>query len=1588
MATQLYNFETGSYESVPDEKVQEYILAGGHTFGEDQQVSIVLPNGQGYKVEGKKAAQALSLGAKFESESDAIKREYRQEYGSGFDNALLAFGAGVGRGVTLGLSDAVLTQTGMADPRVLDAYREEFGGLSLTGEIGGAILPAFLTGGTGGAATLARLTPAGAVSLASTKVGQQTAKTLIAKSATDSLLRKTAQAGVSAGVAAGLEGTIYGAGIELSDYVLKDKPKSAEQIISNIGLSGLLGGGLGTALGGGAVLSLGGAKALVQKTVRMIEKVSDSKLVEGFTDTVANVIAKATGEDPATVQRLLKLGKKDQAAKFGGVDDVIEQNENLLKSIRAEEVALKRDKINKRIADRARKQAEDQAIGARQEAFEDISANLERERRAIVDELSEDEISVILEDLHMNGELDVLEADIHELRKASSEIRRAFVEDNLGLIENHALAREQEIIRLNALNEKARITRAEIRGKDINAQEELSEIRRSRNEADLQKKNDLAGFKRQQADFIRRFTEEQIDAGLVQLRAQGHLEEELLDIAKMTKEQKLEFAENNAELMFRKAESDAERAELFRTIQEKMVADRALKLTVSDDILAQREKVKEAAEGARSEMSELMADANKQFNNLASEASRSLDEAVHGMEELNTFFQAGGVTGGGGVKEGFFSQLLPKIGAGGDETTRNALTSALNIAKRLEGVESVLAASDDVFFSGGSYGRLLNNFRARISRSVLEAANKASTSKGGQRIYIGLDDMSPNQLQAAAQDFLQSTGFKSSADANRAIFREVDDLKRRLQEEFYRKSFKQNSPERRAESGLKGIFDEIDDTFLKNSELFGDEAVDMYTEMNSAMSQYLKARGLFRPIFSRRSLDSSLGESKQGAINTVLRNITKEGHSSVNNRRLLMGYLDAAENLQAQFAKYYPKEAAQAGTALVKGKPSAPVSGLKEGFDTTSRQAMESIKRVRDKILRAERNRHSMDAFEAITGQRIHLDEVGDDVAAHLSGYSDKLNDLAAARGELERLSRLRRAIGSDTFEDAKMFSAETKELAAALQKTLKGDKLEEIRRMSVLADEHAGASKELSDLKNKIKERKLEGAAEKSTVLQNLKKQEIAAQSRSDKIQAELRDAHEKVKNTVRRSIEEEKTLLDKIAKEADDLKSSSNLRTTHEKYAKAKLKADRDKKIFEKQREIADLERQIKVNKSRLAETKKLYTKKRKERGQTFKNIDEKLQKEKKRLKKDLDDIKAKNRADKAFDADQIDEREIRLLLRKQAAQDILTNARKGKDAGGLGSAVLAGALGSVPFGLGGGVVTGLAVSMTKPTSFAHITTGMWAMTEATEKVMARGVDMVVDSFLGRAIPAIPSSRVNKLPLFLGSLSALAEADTPGERKSEYVKARERLTTLAQNEELLTSTLNESTKEIAEVAPEMSQELQVQGANVVGYLNEHLPSSNPGLGRGALARSIPPTDAEIRKAVELVELCEDPVNVVCQNFAKGTLSAQEIDMCRSCFPYVLEGIVAGVHEGLAKERQKAIDEGRPVPRLDYGKRLLLDRATGGGTEGTMSGEFILTFNEVIAPSDQGPANQTKGKNFNPLKKGVDRATLPLQTAMESIAT
>jgi len=1588
MSTPLYNYETGKFEYVDDKNVETFIRNKTHTFGKNQDVGIILPNGKGYNVSGEDALKALGIGATFESSAQQLKREYKEEYGSGLGNAILAGGAGLARGLSVNLTDAAMTAQGL-DPKILETYREEFGGLSTATEIAGSILPAFFTSGATALGSAARLMPSGALALGSTKIGSGLAKTLVAKTASDSVLRKATRTGLGVGVMTAVESMGVTAGAELSDYVLKDKPKSAEQIIRNIGFSAVTGGGIGVGLGSGAVLTLGSIKAIAQKTMSIVESASNSKLVAGFTDAVADFVAKTTGRDPAETRRMLRVGKKDQAAKFGQADDAATAADATLASIRAEETAIKAQKIRNKILANERKAAEEIETSARESVFKETEEALSREKSDMIKDLSDEEMTVLIEDLDQHGVLDRLGADKFNLQNATAEARTDFLEDNFSLIEAHAFDKAAEIEKLAALNDSARIVRANIRGVNISKEESISEIKEAISDARHLAKNDLSSLKEQRSRFIRKFGEEELDAGLLQLKEQGQISNDILNVGTMDKAQKVKFAEEHAELMFRKASSDGERAELFRSIQEQMVMDRALKVKISDEILEQQEKVKNAAAGAKSEMAGLISNAEGKFDTLAADTKRHLDDTVESMEELNTFFQAGGVTGGGAVKEGFFSQLLPKIGAGSADNTRNIMVESMAKIARLGGLEKTLAHSQDNFFGGGLFTPLLNQYRQKISTIILESANRASVSKGHGLIYTNLGEESVRGLHAKAVKFLETAAPESSEIANRALFRELDDLKRRLQEQYYRKPLPtSSSPDYRAATTLKGIFEDIDDSILKNTEFWGNEAVEMYTEMNSAMSRYLKTRAFLKRNFLEKGIDnpSNQGIGNPGKIGNVLRNITKEGHSTTNNRNRLTNYLDASEALQSKFKKYYPKDVGDAGKALAKSRPGPAGAPLKEGFHDAAKRAEEGIDRVRSDLERAKSNQHSIDAFHAITGHRIHLSDVSDEVSISLRGYSAKLENLADARSELESLFRLRRTTGSGTFEEAKMFAAETKILSASLQKTLKGGKLNEVRTMALLADKRSRLLKEQLDLKQGAKETTLFQRNRKTTVTETFKEKELRVSRDLAKVEKALSSSEAKVKGAIRAAVEEERAILDKIAKETDDLKSAGKLRFNHTQFAKDKLKADRDRKILNIKQRIDEISQKEKSVKSLQAEAKKNFTITKKESSRRTTQIAEDLKREKDLLKADLASIKTKNAQSKRFDDDQISRRELELLARKSAAQEILIGTGKSREGGNLGSAVIAGAIGAVPFGLGGGLMTGMAVAAANPVNFARATTGMWAMTEATEKVLARGIDIAIDGLTGKVTPAVSPTRANRMVLFLGNITGNAvSASDPGK---EYAEARERLSLLSQNPDRLAVKLDEITKDIEGADPELASEVKTQYANVVNYLDKHLPKEQPGAVRGVLAKAIPVTDTEIRKAGELVDLAEDPVNVLASGIATGIVSDQQIDMCKNCFPDTYLAMGSGIQEGLAKRKQEAIEKGEPAPTLSYTKRLTLDRAFGGQIESTMSGEFILTYNEVLAPSPQGPANQTKGKNFNPLKKGVGRATLPLQTAMESVGT
>lgn len=204
-------------------------------------VNIVDPSGINRSVPEEDLEAELARGARLETTSEGGSRLVsdvkKQEFG-GVGGGVKAVVAGVGRGLTFGLSDKVATDVFGYDPARLQGYREENPGLSLTGELAGAVGPGFLSGGLGFGGSLARATPSGALLARTTAMG--------------------AKIGGFKGLAAAtaLEGAAFGAGQAVSELALHDVPLTSEAGLTEIGLSAVFGAGAGVA-GGAAAYGLG-----------------------------------------------------------------------------------------------------------------------------------------------------------------------------------------------------------------------------------------------------------------------------------------------------------------------------------------------------------------------------------------------------------------------------------------------------------------------------------------------------------------------------------------------------------------------------------------------------------------------------------------------------------------------------------------------------------------------------------------------------------------------------------------------------------------------------------------------------------------------------------------------------------------------------------------------------------------------------------------------------------------------------------------------------------------------------------------------------------------------------------------------------------------------------------------------------------------------------------------------------------------------------------------------------------------------------------------------------------------------------------
>jgi len=222
---------------------------------ESPKINIVSPAGETVSVDfnPENMKQVFDLGWGFESREMEHHGWVKQEYG-GKSGELSAALLGAARGLTFGGSDLALTKAGIYTPEELDNWRTASPKISLASEITGAVLPVVVSGGAAAPGTgrgiLKQIFSKAPTAQTAKMAAQLEAKlaSALKTTASPSLVKRAIAKGISKGVPVALEGGVYGAGIGLSESVLKDKPLLSEETAAYMGMGALIGGIMGVGL--------------------------------------------------------------------------------------------------------------------------------------------------------------------------------------------------------------------------------------------------------------------------------------------------------------------------------------------------------------------------------------------------------------------------------------------------------------------------------------------------------------------------------------------------------------------------------------------------------------------------------------------------------------------------------------------------------------------------------------------------------------------------------------------------------------------------------------------------------------------------------------------------------------------------------------------------------------------------------------------------------------------------------------------------------------------------------------------------------------------------------------------------------------------------------------------------------------------------------------------------------------------------------------------------------------------------------------------------------------------------------------------
>jgi hypothetical protein len=297
--------------------------------------------------------------------------DLEKKYGA---QPLKSAAAGAARSLSFGISDQILTKTGLVDSQTLRELELRNKEASIAGEVAGIVVPAIFSGGTSLAGTGARAAGAGvkAAATAGRVVEEISAKTLgkmLAETGSKSLASKIIEKSLPKIAGSAVEGGFYGAGQLISEDALGTKEFNAENLISSIGTGAILGGVAGGVFKGFEDLTpvlRSGARNITEKgksflnpqeaslellgipaAKRLKLKKTNPDLVDELPDFLKNKVELGVLTSDRKLMENIGTLKEEAGAKIG---DVLNRMEDITK-VSSEVLPTKKELYTKIITD-------------------------------------------------------------------------------------------------------------------------------------------------------------------------------------------------------------------------------------------------------------------------------------------------------------------------------------------------------------------------------------------------------------------------------------------------------------------------------------------------------------------------------------------------------------------------------------------------------------------------------------------------------------------------------------------------------------------------------------------------------------------------------------------------------------------------------------------------------------------------------------------------------------------------------------------------------------------------------------------------------------------------------------------------------------------------------------------------------------------------------------------------------------------------------------------------------------------------------------------------------------------------------------